>query len=240
MTLGAHLLTFTPAVLIKSADVNSNFVSLSNVTAFSGGLSLPMNMESGNVQSDGNGNLRLAVAQIGMTTAGDIMDASSATDIYLKASSATGTIAFYQDGTLLLAMTRTGLTLYQGGLIFTPIRESLMLESSTATTGVALTVTKNAQGQVTGVTAKTKTTTARTVTIQQSQDIGASLSRTSLFTGTGTGTYNHGNGGKPDICFPLCTKTGSYSGNNFDSFTSTTVHIFCEFAYTFSCYVLGF
>src|SRR5258708_4634161 len=109
MGLGVTLITFVPATLIKSADVNTNFANLNNATAFNGGVAT-MNFEAGKVTSDGSGNLHLANGQIGAVVAGDILDASGANDMYWKASSPSGQISFVVNSILTMTVTSTGLT----------------------------------------------------------------------------------------------------------------------------------
>ncbi len=197
MGLGVTLITFVPATLIKSADVNSNFATLNSATAFNGGVAT-MNFEAGKVTSDGSGNIHLANGQIGATLAGDILDASGATDLYLKASSASGSISFLVNSILTMTINTTGLVMNQGGIVFTA--------------GTTTTSTTSTRGK------RTSTTTSTAA---------GSLSRTSQFSGTVTGTYNHGNNGIPNICYSHCS-TSNFSGNSFDSPTRTTVHIFVE------------
>jgi hypothetical protein len=214
MGFNAALITFNPATLIRAQDVNSNFTALNNVATFNGGTAT-MNFEAGTVTSDGNGNIRLATGKIGVTTAGDIIDASGATDLFVKAGGASGQISFYIDSILTVAVTTNGLSIFQGGLVF----GGLPNKSSGSTTS------------------STKTTT---VTLQTETGGPSSISRTSTFTGSATGTYNHNNNGIPDWIAPLCTSAGNFSGNNWDSPTPTTVHIYDDAGLPFIAYAVGF
>ncbi len=212
MGLNATLITFNPATLIRAQDVNSNFTTLNNVASFNGGTAT-MSFEAGNVTSDGNGNIHLAAGKLGMNVSGDIIDGSSATDLYIKATGASGQIAFYIDSALTVAVTTSGLQMYQGGLVF---------------------------GGLPNDASSKKSTKASTATVQTETGGPSSISRTSTFTGSATGTYNHGNNGVPDWVASICTSAGNYSGNNWDSPTTVTVHIFDNAALPFLSYVVGF
>jgi hypothetical protein len=126
MPLNATLVTFAPATRIRSADVNTNFANLNNSTGFNGGVPT-LNTSSGNVKSDGNGNLTVVGAQLGKSANGDIMDWSGGGAAIIKAN--TGGAIIFQIGNVqqessgssipvqVAKIASGGITMLSGGLV---------------------------------------------------------------------------------------------------------------------------
>ena len=122
MGLFVPLITFTPATVVASADVNTNFASINTAPNFTGGVPL-MNFDSGKLISDGQGNIQLNNG-IGMNARRDIIDWSSSTDTYIKATSSNGAL-YFQIGAPsagnpivnILAITKNGISINPNSLL---------------------------------------------------------------------------------------------------------------------------
>lgn len=74
MSLNATLITFSPNMPVRSADMNANFNALNTNTTF-GGTIPTLNSDNGTLTSNGNGAILFA-GMLGVTTPGDRVNAS--------------------------------------------------------------------------------------------------------------------------------------------------------------------
>ncbi len=126
MGINVSLISFVPATLIRSKDVNANFAALNAATGFTGGVPT-INMDAGKITSDGNGNIKM-LGRLGKTVSADIIDwSNSATDTYIKAGTG-GSIQFVVGAAtsanagavakLVASVDTTGLHILSGGFSF--------------------------------------------------------------------------------------------------------------------------
>ena len=173
------------------------------------------------------GEFFLGNGKLGVTSAGDVLDASSATVTNLKARSA-GTINLQTpSGTTQVAVSSTGLLLTAGKLGVTSAGDVLDASSATSTY-IKARSSGNIIFETPDGTGRAAITTAGLSFDGYSTGIrwrtGDTLSGTHTFTGTTTGTYTHGAGGTPFIVIPMCSVSGSQT-MGYDTVTSTQVHI---------------
>jgi hypothetical protein len=180
---------------------------------------------------------------LGVTTAGDVLDATSTSNTYLKVRGASGNIILQANGSQILLVDSTG------SIGVASARDIIDTSSSTATyfkgRGTNANAILQAQGTgkaylISGGLNSLYADGNNGVTFLANAPINASTSIATFgkvnfntggikdlntFTGTGSGTFNHGLSGTPTDCWVTCSVNGSTQTVGAANFTSTQVTI---------------
>lgn len=190
----APLIAFTNGTPVDPAAMNSNFSALNLANTFTGALTT-LSSDGGLLTSDGNGNLFVRGGKLGVTYAGDRIDAGTTP----------GTL--YLTGPTAISMQISG---SEGGKI--------------EATGVAVGSGNTNIGTSAGsVNTGGGGTVAQSNNLAFAFRLG-SLRFSNFFTGTGDGVFNHGLNTIPTFAFPMDSSVQA-TGTCVNTPTSSTITV---------------
>lgn len=144
---------------------------------------------------------------LGKTTAGDVFDAGTTSDTYVKS---TNNVNIQINGTTQIQVSSSGLRVINGGLYGTDASNTILQSTGSSGTGnTRLQNTDHISVQVPGGTEQMGVTSTGCSFAHSINLVNGSLGQLKNFSGTGSGTVSTGITNPTAICFNPCTVSGS-------------------------------